>query len=117
MGHADHIGESQQRLRHRFQRRIRLALIDVEPRPAQMAAAQRLQQRPVIHQPAARGVDEDGARLHGRQLPRADEMAGLRAQGRVDAHIVAVSQKRRQIGEGHALRFAPGKVRVGRDGK
>ena len=63
----------------RVVRRRRLVLEDVEPGRGEPALAQRRDQRRLVDHAAARGVDENGGRLHHRELGRADQRpVGLR---------------------------------------
>ena len=57
----------------------RLGIERVETRAAQLAADQRVVQRLLVDQLAARGVDQHGAVLHRRDRRRVDHFRGLRA--------------------------------------
>ena len=58
------------------------------------AALDRLVQRLLVHERAARGVDEVGARLHARELLAADQPARLLVQRGVQRHEVGLLQQR-----------------------
>src|SRR5436853_38550 len=68
-------------------RRSRLISIDVKP-CANPALAHRVQQRRLIHDLAARSVDEVRARAHSVEEIRAEKGARFRLQGDVYAHDV-----------------------------
>jgi hypothetical protein len=53
--------------------RQRLRRVDVQPRAAETASAHGVRQRVFVEHAAARRVHHDGARLHPRQLGRADQ--------------------------------------------
>ena len=63
-----------------MQRRVhvRLVLEDVEPRAGNAPLGERADQRRLVDDGAARGVDEKRRRLHQPELARADQMARLR---------------------------------------
>jgi len=102
-------------LEKRIARARRLDRQDVEPGPANDSAAQRFGQRALVDQPAARGVDEQRARLHARELARADQVSRLRGQRQVQRDHVRLVQhgvgrceldalglRRGMVGEQHA---------------
>src|SRR5713226_7859659 len=86
------------------QRRVdseRLDLIHVERSPRQVARSECLDERFLVHDRAAGGVDEEGSALHLRECRGADEGAGVDIERSVDANDVASSQ---QLVEVDALR-------------
>src|SRR4051794_1130050 len=83
-------------IRQRKERRVlgrRLALPDIEPGGEEAPALQRVEQRRLVDDAAARGVDDDRGLLHQRELRRADHVPGLGGERDVDAHQVALPQK------------------------
>src|SRR5436309_2623463 len=60
-----------------------LVLPDVEAGGGELAAGQRLEERPLVLHGAARGVDEDGARLHEPDGLLVDHVLRLGREGRV----------------------------------
>ncbi|MCY1420578.1 hypothetical protein D9M71_362050 [compost metagenome] len=83
-----HVGQGEQRrLAQRF------LLVDVEAGGADLAVLQRLDQRRLVHHRAAGDVDQDGARLHQRQLAAADQVAGLRAERHHQHHEVGLAEQ------------------------
>ena len=88
----------------------RLALEHVEARARDRAPVERRDQRLLVDDGAARGVDQVGRRLHRRQLRLADEVARLRVEGRVHGDVVGAAQQLVQrlhaldaVGAEHAL--------------
>ena len=73
--------------------RQRLLREDVQAGPGQVAGVQRRDQRRLVHQRAAPGVDQQRARLHHAKLARADHAAALIGQRQVEAdHVRALEQ-------------------------
>jgi hypothetical protein len=66
----------------------RLGVEHVEPGMADLPALQRSDQRGFVHQRAARGIDEDDARLHARNALGIEEAAGLVAERQVQRHHI-----------------------------
>src|SRR5581483_4052453 len=89
--------------------RRRLPGPDVEAGARDALFLQGLQQCVLVMDEAARGGDEEGVRLHQRELPRADHAAALFGQWAVDRDIVGAPQ---QIVEPD-LRRAPRRDLVG----
>lgn len=86
----------------------------VEAGAGDAVLAQRREQRRLVDQPAAGGVDDDGIGLHQRQTLGIDQVAGLGRQRAVQADDVALRQQGVQIGDPrHALGL---EQRVGREG-
>ena len=79
----------------------RLLLEDVEARAGDLAGAQRLDERRLVHDRAARDVDQVGSRLHQRELRRADQVVRLVGQQAGDDDEVGFAQ---QLVERHAAR-------------
>ncbi len=69
-------------------RRRSLGVVDVEARARDALLAQRRDERRLVHDRTARGVDEISGGLHQRQLLRADQAACARPQDHVDGHDV-----------------------------
>ena len=74
----------------------RLVGEDVEPRRGEAAAAQRLGQRRLVHQAAARRVHQHRAGLHAREGGGVDHALGLRRQRQVQRDDVGLRQQRLQ---------------------
>ncbi len=83
-------------------RRQRLDSENVQPRAGDAAGAERLDQRLLLHDRAARGVDQDRAGLHQRELRRRDEALRLRGEPQVHAHHVARAIELVELDELHA---------------
>src|SRR2546422_7975889 len=60
----------------------------VEPGPRDLPSRQRLQERLLVHDRPSAGVDQDRARLHHRELARAEEASRRVVEGHVQAHDV-----------------------------
>src|SRR4051794_479605 len=83
-------------IRQRKERRVlrrRLDLPDVEPSGEEAPALQRVIQRRLVDDAAARGVDQDGGLFHQRELRSADHLSRLAGEWDVDAYQVALPQK------------------------
>ena len=94
----------QRHVRHFRQRMIglqRLGVEHVEPGMADVAAFERGDQGRFVHQRAARGVDEDHARLHARDALLAQETTRLVAERQVHRHHVGARQQRVDIDQRH----------------
>ena len=81
----------QRHIRHARERVIGLQWLGVEhvkAGMADMAALQRGDQRRLVHQRAARGVDEDDARLHARDARRTEEAARFVGERQMQRHHV-----------------------------
>src|SRR5207249_3704127 len=74
--------------------RQRLDVEHVQRGAGDAARAQRVQQRLLVHDRLARGVDEERARFHEGQVARGDEPARLVRQPVVHADDVALAQQR-----------------------
>ena len=72
----------------------------VEPRAGDAPGFERLEQRLLVDDRAARGVDEDRARLHQRELLPVHQVRGLRRQGHVERDHVGFAEERLLV---HAL--------------
>ena len=77
----------------RVVRRHRLGVRDVERCRGDDPVAQRGGQRDLVDDRTARGVDEDGRRLHPGKRGRPDEVPGLRRQVDVEGHEVGPRQE------------------------
>ena len=88
------------RAEQRIARRQRLDLHHVEPSAGDPALLERMDERALVDDAAARRVDEDRRALHRSQLLRADDVARLGRQRHVKAHEIGRSQ---QIVERNAL--------------
>ena len=66
----------------------------VERRTAQMAGLDRLHQGVLVHDPAARRVDQPRAGFHQRELVSPDQLFGLRGPRQVDRDEVGLDQQR-----------------------
>ena len=64
---------------------IRLAFEHVQARRCNAPFLERLDERRIVDDPAASGVDDHRRRLHQRKLPSADKMMGLRRKRHVEA--------------------------------
>ena len=62
------------------------------PAPAILPSLQHLDQRVLVDDVAARGVDDVGVRLHQRQPPRRQQMEGRRRRGAIDRDDVHAGQ-------------------------
>jgi len=71
----------------RFRRR------DIEAGPADLPGPQRLDERGLVDQAAARRIDQQGLALHQGEFGRADQVAGAVVQGAVQSDDVAFSQQ------------------------
>ena len=71
----------------------RLLLEDVEPRASEMARGEGRGERRLVDDRPTRGVDEDRALLHPRQLGRAETPSRLRHERRVERQDVGLGQK------------------------
>ena len=71
-------------------RRQRLLVVDVEARAGDAALLQRGDQRRLVDQRPAAGVHEERARLHPRELGRADDAARAVRQDEVQGHHVGL---------------------------
>ena len=76
--------------------------ITSEPAPATAARLQRLLQRGLVHHRAPARIDEYRARLHQRELARADQVPGPIVERHVQAHHVRAAQQLVQQHEAHA---------------
>ena len=74
--------------RNGWSRGQRLDVEHVEPGAGDRARAQRPEQRVLVDDRPARGVDEHGGRLHQRELAGADQPARALGEPQVDAHDV-----------------------------
>src|SRR6266496_1222 len=77
-----------------------LLLEDVDARRSDLAALEGHAQRLLVLHLAARGVDEDHARLHLRDRFGIDHMVGLGRVGRVAGHDVGLPEDRDYVGHG-----------------
>src|SRR5690606_24398163 len=78
----------------------------VQPRAPQMTAAQAVEQRLFVHQPATPGVDQETAGLHRSQFGRPDHAPGGVGQWTVQGKHIDLRQ---QLLQGRPVRvFAPG---------
>ena len=89
-----------------FEQRIvgfrRLVDLDVETRPHDAAAVERLEQRSLVDDAAACTVDDVGGGFHQGQLARADQVARILLQRHVHRDEVRVRQGRAKVGDGLA---------------
>ena len=85
-----------------------LVLEHVEAGAGDAAFGERADERGLVDQCAARGIDEKGARLHQRELARPDQMPGFLAQRRMDRDEVRVSENLVEPDIGHAERTLVG---------
>src|SRR5579884_1849238 len=88
-------------LEQRVVRVDRLVLENVESGAGQLAGPQRLDQRRLVDDRPAAGIDEVGGRLHQRELRSRDHVARLVVQEDVQRHVVALAQElleRHQLG-------------------
>ena len=79
--------------------RQRLGLRDVQPGPEQVSGRERGEQCVAVDQPAARRVDEDGARLHPPELLGPEQVARRVAQRHVDRDDIRGPEQRLQRGD------------------
>ena len=86
----DDVGELEQRLA--LGQRLRVE--DVEPRAGDASLAQRLDERVLVDDRAARNVDEEGGRLHQPQPARVEQTARLVRQRAGDDDDVGVREQR-----------------------
>ncbi len=84
---------------------LRFGRIDVEPGPGELAGFQRLGQRLVIDDAAARGVDEIAARLHRSDRPGVDQVGRLRPAGNVQRDKIGLAQQVCQLGAEFGTEF------------
>ncbi len=81
-----------------IQQRVALArwlgVQHIQPGAAQSAGLQGGQQRRLVHQPAARGVDQQRVRLHQGQLGRANQATGVVVQRQMQAQHIGLGQRR-----------------------
>src|SRR6266545_2168032 len=82
-----------------------LVLPDVEAGGGELATGQRLEERPLVLHRAARGVNEDGARLHEPDGFFVDHVLRLGREGRVTGEHVYLGQERLEALD--RLRAAP----------
>ncbi len=76
----------------------RLAGEDVQRRTSEMSVAERLAQRVLVHEAAARGVDQQGTLAHPFQALAVDQVARLVVQHRMQRHDLALSQQPLEAG-------------------
>lgn len=69
-----------------------LGVKDIQGGPGDGPAAQRLQQVPLVHQPAPGGVDKVGGGLHQRKIPFVNGMFGLRSEPQMEADDVGLTE-------------------------
>ena len=91
-------------LEQRVVRRSRLLLEYVDRRSGDLAVRQRPVQGFLVDDRPARRVDEEGGRLHQRELARADQLPRLLVERAVHAHEVGFAQQRVQVHQLHAQR-------------
>ena len=96
--HVAEVGREQRarRLAQLAVLRQRLLGVDVERGAGDRALAQRRQQRVLVDDRPARGVDQQRRRLHQRELARADQPARAVAEPRVDREHVASARTARR---------------------
>jgi hypothetical protein len=87
--------------------------VDVERGPGHPALAHRARQRGLVHDPAARGVDDPHLRLDHPQLTVAEQADGLGALGQVDADEIGLGEQLAQAGQAYAQLAGPGRRHVG----
>src|SRR3989475_665419 len=96
----DHVLEAEEGM----VRRRRLLGHHVEPGPTQVAGRDRLLQRRLVDHGAAARVDEDGVRLHGRELARGHQAPRGVGERHVHRHDVGGAQQLLEEDEAHAER-------------
>ena len=94
-------------LRQRVIRLQRLGVENVEPDVADVPALERLDQRRLVDQRAARGIDQDRARLHARDALGAQESAGRVIEHQVEGDHIGVRQQCVELAERHASAARP----------
>ena len=87
----------------------RLGGVDIHRGPGEVARVQRIRQGGLVHDPAARDVEDEGSALRRLQLGPADEPAGMRCQRGMHGDHVGPMQELREAhqartGLGHLLR-------------
>ena len=104
--------------------RRRLLGEHVEAGGGEAPALQRGAQRLRVHQPAARGIDQDRPGLHAREPRRVDHAVGLRRQRDVEGDDVALRQQRvertplpRRVGLGRRRDVEDPRAHQGEDGR
>lgn len=85
--HEHHVGVAQQARVHPG-----LRLEDVEPRAAHLAAVEGLDERVLVHDGAARRVDDDDAVLHLGEFGLADDVVGIFLQVRYQSARIVLYQ-------------------------
>ncbi len=85
-------------------RRHRLGICDIQSRAADLTRGKRIRERCLIHHPASRSVDQNGAGLHQAELTGADQVPGLRVKSNVEADEIRRFQKLILLDSLHAER-------------
>ena len=93
----------------RVPRGERLRRRDVQPGPEQVPVVQRTEERVLVDQPTAGGVDEHGPGLHRRELCGAEHATRLVGQRDVDRHDVRASRSASRV----SARSIPAGMAVG----
>ena len=88
--------------RERVIRRERLGVEYIEPGVADMAAVERPDERCLVDQGAARGIDQDRARFHPRDAAGVDDAAGAVVEGEMQRDHVGPRQQGVELDQRHA---------------
>ena len=86
---------------------LRLVLEHVEPGAGDLLCSERPHQRRFVDDRAARGIDDEGGLLHQSELARADLVAGLRVERRVQRDEIGFAQQARQAAQKSGRLRAP----------
>ena len=74
-----------------------LALVDVERRTRELARPESVDERRLVHDRPARGVDENGGTRHRAKRGPVDEVPRLRRERHVDADDVRLGEERVEV--------------------
>src|SRR3954454_1111256 len=83
MRSGDHVGHFQERRRH-----LRLVLEHVETSAGDLALLERSRQRLLVDERPARGIDQEGSRLHQREFTGTDLVPGRGQEWRMQRHEI-----------------------------
>src|SRR5262249_27008089 len=88
MRSGDDVGHFQERRRH-----VRLVLEYVEARAGDLALLERARQRLLVDDRPARGIDQEGGRLHQREFTGTDLVSGRGQQRRMQRHEIGIPEQ------------------------